>query len=141
MQDVDGIEISDGVVHVDEGMMTGAEGIFAAGTWSPASARSPWRSVMAKRPPATSTAGCAVSRSSTPPAAAGDVDRLNTWYYTDAPKTVRPTLDSARRVSTFDEVKQGLDEQTAVYEARRCLSCGNCFGFDNCFGSAPTTRC
>ena len=37
----------------------------------------------------------------------------------------------------FDEVKQGLDEQTAVYEARRCLSCGNCFGCDNCFGVCP----
>lgn len=35
MQDVDGIEISDGVVHVDEGMMTGAEGIFAGGDMVP----------------------------------------------------------------------------------------------------------
>ncbi len=40
-------------------------------------------------------------------------DTLNTWYYSDAPKTVRPTLDAARRVSSFDEIKQGLDEQTA----------------------------
>lgn len=64
-------------------------------------------------------------------------DTLNTWYYSDAPKTVRPTLDAARRVSTFDEIKQGLDEQTDVYEARRCVSCGNCFGCDNCFGVCP----
>jgi 2-oxoacid:acceptor oxidoreductase delta subunit (pyruvate/2-ketoisovalerate family) len=31
----------------------------------------------------------------------------------------------------------GLDEQTALYEARRCLSCGNCFGCDNCYGVCP----
>ena len=40
-------------------------------------------------------------------------------------------------MSTFDEVVQGLDEHTAVYEARRCLSCGNCFECDNCYGMCP----
>ena len=64
-------------------------------------------------------------------------DRLNTWYYSDADKTVRPTLDLARRLDSFAEVKQGLDESNALFEARRCLSCGNCFGCDNCFGVCP----
>jgi 2-oxoacid:acceptor oxidoreductase delta subunit (pyruvate/2-ketoisovalerate family) len=64
-------------------------------------------------------------------------DRLNTWYFADAPKSVRPRLDAARRTSTFDEVVGGLDESTALYEARRCLSCGNCFQCDNCFGVCP----
>jgi NADPH-dependent glutamate synthase beta subunit-like oxidoreductase len=36
---------------------------------------------------------------------------------------VRPALDVARRISTFDEVTGGLDETNALYEARRCLSC------------------
>jgi len=31
----------------------------------------------------------------------------------------------------------GLDADTALYEARRCLSCGNCFGCDNCYGVCP----
>jgi 2-oxoacid:acceptor oxidoreductase delta subunit (pyruvate/2-ketoisovalerate family) len=31
----------------------------------------------------------------------------------------------------------GLDESTALFEARRCLSCGNCFSCDNCFGVCP----
>ncbi len=62
---------------------------------------------------------------------------LNTWYYADAPKSVRPRLDAARRASTFDEVVGGLDESTALYEARRCMSCGNCFQCDNCFGVCP----
>jgi len=64
-------------------------------------------------------------------------DRLNPWYYSDAPAAVRPRLAAARRASTFDEVVQGLDETTAVYEARRCLSCGNCFECDNCYGLCP----
>ena len=50
---------------------------------------------------------------------------------------VRPQLELARRQSTFDEVVGGLDESTALYEARRCLSCGNCFSCDNCFGVCP----
>ncbi len=64
-------------------------------------------------------------------------DRLNTWYYADAPQAQRPRLDAARRASTFDEVVAGLDESTALFEARRCLSCGNCFQCDNCFGVCP----
>ncbi len=64
-------------------------------------------------------------------------EHLNTWYYADAPKSVRPRLDAARRASTFDEVVGGLDDSTALYEARRCLSCGNCFQCDNCFGVCP----
>ena len=31
----------------------------------------------------------------------------------------------------------GLDGETALYEARRCLSCGTCFSCDNCFGMCP----
>ena len=31
----------------------------------------------------------------------------------------------------------GLDESTALFEARRCMSCGNCFGCDNCYGVCP----
>ena len=64
-------------------------------------------------------------------------ERLNTWYYSDAPKTVRPMLDIIRRQSTFEEVQGGLDETNAQFEARRCLSCGNCFECDNCYGVCP----
>jgi 2-oxoacid:acceptor oxidoreductase delta subunit (pyruvate/2-ketoisovalerate family) len=64
-------------------------------------------------------------------------DALNTWYYTDAPRAMQPKLELARRRSTFEEVVGGLDETTALFEARRCLSCGNCFSCDNCFGVCP----
>lgn len=64
-------------------------------------------------------------------------ERMNPWYYTDAPKTVRPVLDIIRRQSTFEEVLGGLDEHNALFEARRCMSCGNCFECDNCYGVCP----
>jgi Pyruvate/2-oxoacid:ferredoxin oxidoreductase delta subunit len=62
---------------------------------------------------------------------------LNPWYYTDADQTVQPALDVIRRQSTFEEVVGGLDETNALFEARRCMSCGNCFECDNCFGICP----
>ncbi len=70
------------------------------------------------------------------PALAG-FDRLNTWYYAEADKSRQPALDLARRQSGFDEVEGGLDETNALFEARRCLSCGNCFECDNCYGVCP----
>ena len=42
-----------------------------------------------------------------------------------------------RRQSTFDEVELGLDQENALFEARRCMSCGNCFECDNCYGLCP----
>ena len=50
---------------------------------------------------------------------------------------MRPKLELARRASTFDEVTAGLDASTALFEARRCLSCGSCFACDNCYGVCP----
>jgi len=35
------------------------------------------------------------------------------------------------------EVIGGLDQAAAVYEAKRCLSCGNCFECDGCLGACP----
>ncbi|MBF0323203.1 MAG: 4Fe-4S binding protein, partial [Magnetococcales bacterium] len=64
-------------------------------------------------------------------------ENLNPWYYDDAPKTVQPTLDLIRRQSGFEEVLGNLDEGNALFEARRCLSCGNCFECDNCYSVCP----
>ena len=135
---VPGMVIRDGVVAVDDGMMTGHAGIFAGGDMVP-SERTVTVAVghgkQAARHIDAWLRGERYRHAPRPPLA--DYASLNTWYYTDAPPSVRPTLDLARRVSTFDEVKQGLDESTAVFEARRCLSCGNCFHCDNCFGVCP----
>ena len=62
---------------------------------------------------------------------------MNTWYYSDAPRAIRPILEAVRRTSGFAEVVGDYDEGTALYEARRCMSCGNCFECDNCYGVCP----
>jgi hypothetical protein len=67
-------------------------------------------------------------------------EKLNTWYYSDAPKTVRPMLDIIRRQSTFEEVQGGLDESTALFEARRCLSAATASSATTATASARTTR-
>ena len=58
-------------------------------------------------------AGCAGRRYEPPPKhELATFDMLNTWYYSDAPRTVQPQLEVARRRSTFEEVVGGLDEST-----------------------------
>jgi ferredoxin len=41
-----------------------------------------------------------------------------------AERVPTPTLDMERRLSSFDEIDQGLDADQARREALRCLSCG-----------------
>jgi len=133
-----GLEIKDGTVQVAPNMMTGHPGIFAGGDMVP-SARTVTVAVghgkKAARHIDVWLRG--TSYAPAPKHELASFERLNTWYYTDAPKTVRPQLDIIRRQSTFEEVQGGLDETNALYEARRCLSCGNCFECDNCYGVCP----
>jgi 2-oxoacid:acceptor oxidoreductase delta subunit (pyruvate/2-ketoisovalerate family) len=135
---VPGLAIRDGVVQVGADMMTGAPGIFAGGDMVPAE-RTVTVAVGHGKKAARNIDAWLNGRTY---AAAGkhelaEFERLNAWYYADAPKTLRPTLEMARRRTTFEEVTQGLDETNALYEARRCLSCGNCFECDNCYGVCP----
>jgi len=135
---VPGIEVEDGVVQVDGRMMTGHSGVFAGGDMVPAE-----RTVtvgvghgkLAARNIDAYLRGSEYAHPAVPDLAT--FEELNTWYYSDAPPTVAPQLDLVRRQSTFAEVVLGLDETNALFEARRCLSCGNCFGCDNCYGVCP----
>jgi len=135
---VPGLAIKDGTVQVGPNMMTGHAGIFAGGDMVPAE-----RTVTvavghgkkaARHIDAWLRGGV---HAPAPKHELAEFEKLNPWYYTDAPKTVRPVLDLARRTSTFEEVVQGLNETNALFEARRCLSCGNCFECDNCYGVCP----
>jgi 2-oxoacid:acceptor oxidoreductase delta subunit (pyruvate/2-ketoisovalerate family) len=132
------LEVKDGVVQVGPNMMTGAAGIFAGGDMVP-SERTVTVAVGHGKKAARNIDAWLRGEIYSPPPKHEIVsaDKLNTWYYGEAPKTVRPVLEIARRTSTFEEVVQGLDESNALYEARRCLSCGNCFECDNCYGVCP----
>jgi NADPH-dependent glutamate synthase beta subunit-like oxidoreductase len=135
---VPGLEIKDGVVQVGPNMMTGRPGIFAGGDMVPSERTVTIAIGHGKK--AARNIDAWLRGEVYQPAPKHELaafDKLNPWYYDDAPKTVRPTLDLVRRQSTFDEVVGGLDESTALFEARRCLSCGNCFECDNCYGVCP----
>ncbi len=136
---VDGLVMKDGVVQVDPlTMMTGHSGLFAGGDMVPAE-RNVTVAVGHGKKAARHIDAWLRGAVSQPIAkhAPATADRINPWYYSDAPKTVRPQLDLARRTSSFDEVQGGLTEDNALFEARRCLSCGNCFECDNCYGVCP----
>src|SRR4051812_44745026 len=138
LDDVDGLEIRDGVVQVGEDLMTGCPGVFAGGDMVPAE-----RTVTVGVGHGRVAAGhidawLRGTRLAPPPVREpAPFENLNTWYFSDAPHTVAPQLDLVRRASTFDEVQLGLDPDNALFEARRCLSCGTCFACDNCYGVCP----
>ena len=133
-----GVEIRDGIVQTGADLMTGRAGVFAGGDIVPAE-RTVTMAIGHGRTVAASIDAWMHGGRAAPAAAEEPVpfEALNTWYYSDAPRSMRPTLELARRQSTFDEVVGGLDAATALFEARRCLSCGSCFGCDNCFGVCP----
>ena len=135
---VPGLSIENDMVRVDRGMMTGHPGIFAGGDMVPAERTVTVAIGHGKKAARNIDAwlrGTAIETE--PKHEVATFDKLNTWYYTDAPKSVQPVLDIIRRQSTFEEVLGGLDESNALLEARRCLSCGNCFECDNCYGVCP----
>jgi 2-oxoacid:acceptor oxidoreductase delta subunit (pyruvate/2-ketoisovalerate family) len=135
---VPGLEVSDGVVKVAPNMMTGHPGIFAGGDMVPAERNVTVAIGHGKKAARHIDAWLRGETYAPPPKhEVAQFEKLNPWYYADAPKTVRPMLDIIRRQSTFEEVQGGLDESTALFEARRCLSCGNCFECDNCYGVCP----
>jgi len=138
LSSVEGVEIEHGAVVVDDRMMTGLPGVFAGGDMVPAertatvaighgkkAARGIDEWLRKVEPPRTDRHRLA------------PFENLNTWYYSDAPRTVQRELELVRRQNGFEEIVSGLDETNALYEARRCLSCGNCFECDNCYGVCP----
>jgi 2-oxoacid:acceptor oxidoreductase delta subunit (pyruvate/2-ketoisovalerate family) len=119
-------------------MMTGHPGLFAGGDMVPCErsiAVAVGHGAKAARNIDAWLRGAPLEASTEPPLAA--FESLNPWYYGDADPAVQPTLDALRRHTTFDEVHAGLDEEHALLEARRCLSCGHCFECDNCYGMCP----
>ncbi|MFO1035349.1 MAG: NAD(P)-binding protein [Geminicoccaceae bacterium] len=130
---------TDGTVIVDEGMMTGRAGIFAGGDMVPSD-----RTVTAAVGHGKKAAryvdawlhGKSVEPKTKPPVVR--FDQLNLPIYTDAPMQAQRELSVAERLGRgFAETMAGLTEDEARYEAKRCLSCGNCFECDQCYAACP----
>ena len=138
IRDVPGLIAENGGIDVDSGMMTRLPGLFAGGDAVPAERTVTVAMGHGKKAAANIDAWLRGEIYQKPAKhAEAAFGRLNTWYYADAPHQVRSKLDAARRVDGFAEVVQGLDAETALFEARRCLSCGNCFECDYCYGVCP----
>jgi NADPH-dependent glutamate synthase beta subunit-like oxidoreductase len=139
LRGVPGVELAaDGTVQVTASMMTGSPGLFAGGDMVPAER--------------TVTVGVGHGKKAArhidaylrggayrpaPKHELASFDALHLWYFGDAPQRRQPELDAQQRVTEFTEVVGGLSVEQAAYEARRCLSCGNCFECDGCLGACP----
>ncbi len=129
----------DGTVVIDTERMTGATGIFAGGDMLPGETRSATIAIghgkKAARYIHAHMMGVTYQKPAKPPTAG--YRRLHMWYKTEAPQREQNRLVPWVAVRSFDEVVQGLSEKEARYEAQRCLSCGNCFECDGCYGACP----
>jgi len=134
-----GIEFNrDGTVEVDEHMMTGCPGVFAGGDMVPAE-RTVTVSVGHGKKAARYIDDylrqiIPVHR---PKHEVATFGLLRPWYFAESEHQEGTERTVASRVTDFAEVVAGLTEDAAVREAQRCLSCGNCFECDGCFGACP----
>lgn len=139
LRNVSGMEfLPDGAVVVGPNMMTGHPGVFAGGDVAPGESTvtaAVGNGKMAARHIDAWLRGVPYR----PPAKPATVvfDMLHLPLYSDAEPREQPTLPAAARTAGFAEVVAGLSENQASYEAKRCLSCGNCFECDQCYAACP----
>ncbi len=139
MRAVPGVEVErDGTVKVSSSFETGSPGLFAGGDMVPSERTATIAVGHGKKAARSIDAWLTSSAAVTSPKhdEAG-FDKLNLWYFGDAARRQQPELAPEERISDFEEVTGGLSSEAAVYEASRCLSCGNCFECDGCLGACP----
>ena len=129
---------SDGTVIVNDRLMTGRPGLFAGGDMVPTE-RSVTVAVGHGRQAAgfidQFLRGVHETPALHPPLAT--FDKLHLWFYTGVEHRPQSHANLTQRRETFEEVVAGLSETAAVYEAKRCLSCGTCFECDGCYAACP----
>jgi NADPH-dependent glutamate synthase beta subunit-like oxidoreductase len=139
LREVPGVEFErDGTVRVSSSLMTGCPGVFAGGDMVPAERTVTVGVGHGKRAAREIDAwlrGVELERSAKHPPATFEM--LNLWYFGDAQRRQQPELEPSERVGDFAEVVGALPSQDAIFEAHRCLSCGNCCECDGCLGACP----
>ena len=129
---------ADGTITVDEGRMTGHAGIFAGGD-----AVGGERSAIVAIGHGKKAARYIDAWLKGTPYQKGEkhatalFKKMHQWFKTEAPLQEQERLAPSVAVRSFEEVVAGLDGREARYEAQRCLSCGNCFECDGCYGACP----
>jgi NADPH-dependent glutamate synthase beta subunit-like oxidoreductase len=129
----------DGTVKIDANRMVGFDGVFAGGDMLPGENRSSTIAIghakKAARYIDAYLSRAAYQKPDKHPTAG--FRKLHMWYKTDAPQKEQDKLAPAVAIQNFNEIITGLSEKEARFEAQRCLSCGNCFECDGCFGACP----
>jgi NADPH-dependent glutamate synthase beta subunit-like oxidoreductase len=128
----------DGVVVVDDTMMTGRPGVFAGGDMAPSERTVTVAVGHGKK--AARNIDAYLRNEAVEPKASKDIatlEKLRLWFFADAAARAQDRLSLDERTGTFGEVTKGLESQDAQFEARRCFSCGNCFECDGCYGACP----
>ena len=136
---VPGVEFErDGTVRVSESLMTGCAGVFAGGDMVPSERTVTVGVGHGKKAARQIDAWLrSVPAVAAPKHPVASFEKLHLWYFGDAARRRQPELSAAESVAGFAEVVSGLSAQGALYEASRCLSCGNCFECDGCLGACP----
>ncbi|HET9080231.1 MAG TPA: NAD(P)-binding protein [Trebonia sp.] len=139
MRSLPGVEFErDGTVRVSRSLMTGCPGVFAGGDMVPAERTVTVGVGHGKRAAREIDAWLrGMSRETGPKHPLATFGMLHPWYFGDHPRRVQPELSAAERTGGFEEVVGGLSPGEAAFEARRCLSCGNCCECDGCLGACP----
>ncbi|MBV8066495.1 MAG: NAD(P)-binding protein [Candidatus Eremiobacteraeota bacterium] len=128
----------DDSIAVDANLMTGRAGFFAGGDATPGE-RSVTIAIGHGKRAARAIdrwlrgVPAAIERRNPPV----DYAMLHLPIYSDvAPKRER-LAPIEERLTSFSETVAGLSEAESRHEARRCLSCGNCFECDQCYAACP----
>lgn len=139
LKEIEGIRFKDdGTVIVDSRMMTGHAGIFAGGDMVPSERTVTIATGHGKKAARNIDAWLRESTYAKPvsnPIVLAD--QLHVWFRTEAEVRQQPHIDPDIAISGFEEIVAGLGVEEATFEAQRCLSCGNCFECDGCFGACP----
>jgi NADPH-dependent glutamate synthase beta subunit-like oxidoreductase len=139
LRHVPGVEFErDGTVRVARDLQTGCPGVFAGGDMVPSERTVTVGVGHGKKAARHIDAWLSGAEGAGAPRhELASFEKLNLWYFGDAARRRQPELAVAERVEGFAEVVGGLSAESAVYEAGRCLSCGNCFECDGCLGACP----
>jgi len=139
LRPVPGVEFGrDGTVQVSASMMTGCPGVFAGGDMVPSERTVTVGTGHGKKAARNIDAWLAsAAPANLPKHPLVSFSDLNLWYFGDAARRQQPEAEPQQRIADFGEVLGGLSQVEATYEARRCLSCGNCCECDGCLGACP----
>ena len=125
-------------VEVNPSMMTGYPGIFAGGDMVPSERTVTIATGHGKKAARNIDAwlrNTTYEKPTNNPLVT--IEKLQIWFKTNAEAKAQQHLEIEKAVETFDEIVAGYTTEEAVYEAQRCLSCGNCFECDSCYGACP----